>query len=349
MKSIQYQLKSYGKPGVYQKVECETKPPGEMEVSVEVAYCGLNRLDLWLEAGELPVQIELPRIPGGEVSGVIAEAGPGVEEFKAGDKIIVQSNLVCGECEFCKRGEESNCLKSKLLGVDVDGGLSTYMTVPVSAVLPIPDGIPLDAAASIVLAGSTAMHMLTNRTQVSEGDWVLVMGGNSGVGSYAIQIAKSQGAHVIATASDNAKSELSKKLGADFVVNHRDKDWHKEVRRITQKRGVDIIVEHIGGEILEKCFMCLARGGRIVTCGATAGKDISLNIWPFFVKQQQLIGSYGRNREDLLMTLKWLSQGKIKPVIDTVIPFDDVPLAFSKLRNREVSGKILVELKETSG
>ena len=336
-----------GKSAHYEFVQGQIGMPSEHEIIIEVAYCGLNRLDLWMEAGDLPFEMDLPRIPGGEVSGIIKLVGSGVEQFQIGDHVVVQSNFTCGECEYCRRGEESICLKSQLLGVQSDGGLAQFLNVPESSVLKIPDGVELDEAASVVLAGSTAMHMLTSRVSVSKGDWVLVLGGNSGVGSYAIQIAKAQGARVIATASDERKSEISKKLGADFVVNHSENGWAKEVRKITAKRGVDFIVEHMGGEILEKCFLCLARGGSIVTCGATTGKNVSINIWPFFVKQQQLIGSYGRNRVDLIKILDWLALGKINPVIDERVPFSEVSAAFEKFRNRKVSGKILVEVKNS--
>jgi NADPH:quinone reductase-like Zn-dependent oxidoreductase len=186
------------------------------------------------------------------------------------------------------------------------------------------------------------MHMLTDRAEVHPNDWVLVMGGASGVGSAAIQIAKQLGARVIATGSTEAKRQLALKLGADHVVDVTSRAWTTEVRKITQKRGVDLVIEHVGGTVLEQVFLCLARGGTVVTCGATGGREVHLNVWPFFVKQQKLIGSYGRNRADLVATLEWAAAGKLKPVIDRTFALDQTPIAFSTLRSRAVLGKLLV-------
>ena len=187
------------------------------------------------------------------------------------------------------------------------------------------------------------MHMLASRTQVKAGDWVLVIGGASGVGSAAIQIAKGFGAKVISTGSTEAKRNLAKQLGSDYVVDANDPKWPAEVRKMTNKHGADITVEHVGGDVLLKVFECLARGGRVVTCGATAGREITLNLWPMFVKQQSLIGSYGRNRSDMRATLEWAASGKIKPVIHAIYPLEKTAEAFLALRNREVNGKLVIQ------
>ncbi len=186
------------------------------------------------------------------------------------------------------------------------------------------------------------MHMLMNRTQVRKDDWVLAIGGASGVGSAAIQIAKQLGARVVSTGSTETKRNLARQLGAEFVVDSNDATWPAEVRKITNKHGVDLVVEHVGGEVLQKCFECLARGGTIVTCGATAGREVPFNLWPFFVKQQRFIGSYGRNRADMQATLEWAAAGKLKPVIDSVFPLAQTAAAFARLRSRNVLGKVVV-------
>ena len=364
MKAIQ--LVANGKPGKFELRELPEPQPAPDEVVVQVQSCGLNHLDLWLEEAALPVQIKLPRTPGGEVAGRIVSVGSGSAgvspassstqnetrqrdagapklDWKPGDEVAVQSNLFCGECEFCQRGEESLCLRGELLGVQRDGGFAEHVVVPARSLVRLPAGLDFDTSAALTLAGSTAMHMLTNRAQVHSGDWVLAIGGASGVGSAAIQIAKHLGAHVISTGSTEAKRNLAHRLGADFVVDSNHADWPNEVRKITGKRGVDLVVEHVGGDVLLKCFECLARNGTIVTCGATAGREVSLNLWPFFVKQQRLIGSYGRNRADIQATLEWAAAGKLKPVIDSIFPLDQVPAAFAKLRSRNVLGKILIE------
>lgn len=337
------QLIAHGAPGKFELREIPDLQPGREDVVVQVAACGLNRLDLWLEEAGLPIRIPLPRTPGGEVAGRVAAVGSAVSDWKAGDPVAVQSNIFCGECEFCHRGEESQCLNGELLGVVRDGGFADQVLVPQRALVRLPAGLAFETSAALTLAGSTAMHMLTDRTHVRTGDWVLVIGASSGVGSAAIQIAKQLGARVISTGSTEAKRALAEKLGADFTVDSTHPAWPVEVRRLTNKRGVDLVVEHVGGDVLPKCFECLARGGTVVTCGATAGRDITFNIWPFFVKQQRLIGSYGRNRKDLEVTLDWAAHGKLKPVMDSVFPLAQTAAAFAKLRSRDVLGKVLIK------
>ena len=234
-------------------------------------------------------------------------------------------------------------MRSEILGVQRDGGFAEKVLVPARSLVRLPAGVDFDTSAALTLAGSTAMHMLTNRAQVHPGEWVLVIGGASGVGSAAIQIAKQLGARVLSTGSTEAKRSLAQHLGADSVLDSNDPNWPAGVRKATNKRGVDLVIEHVGGEVLLKCFECLARGGSIVTCGATAGREVALNLWPLFVKQQRLIGSYGRNRADLLATLDWAAAGKLKPVIDSIFPLDQTPAAFAKLRSRKVLGKVLIE------
>jgi 2-desacetyl-2-hydroxyethyl bacteriochlorophyllide A dehydrogenase len=318
--------------------------PRPDEVVVQVRTCGLNRLDLWLEEGALPMPLDLPRIPGGEIAGEVAALGNEVSrrDWKVGDRVAVQSNLYCGQCEFCLAGDESLCLKSELLGVQRDGGFAEKVVVPARALVPLPEGISFETSSALTLAGSTAMHMLTKRTQIQPGQWVLVIAGASGVGSSAIQIAHRLGGYVIATGSTARKRDLALSLGAREAVDSSRDDWPAEVRRLTRKRGVDLVVEHVGGHVLEQAFHCLARGGTIVTCGATAGRAIEFNLWPFFVKQHRLVGSYGRNRADLATTLEWVAAGKLQAVIDSVYPLAETPRAFAALRARTVLGKIVV-------
>ena len=343
-----FQLVAQGRPGKFELRDVPEPKPQRGEVVVAVRACGLNHLDLWLEEGGLPIPVALPRTPGGEVAGVISEPGEGAGEWRVGDRVAVQSNLFCGECEFCRRGEESMCLRSRLLGVDGDGGFAEKVVVPASSLVRLPDDVSFETSAALTLAGSTAMHMLTDRAPVKAGDWVLVIGGASGVGSAAIQIAKERGARVISTGSTEAKRALAQRLGAEFVLDAADRKWPAEVRRLTNKRGVDLVVEHVGGDVLAKSFDCLARGGTIVTCGATAGREVHFNLWPFFVKQQRLIGSYGRNRSDMRTTLEWAARGRLKPVIDSVLPLSRVAEGFAALRERRVLGKVVISSQQVS-
>jgi Zn-dependent alcohol dehydrogenases len=338
-----FQLIAHGSPGNFDLRDVPDPVPGPDDAVVQVQSCGLNHIDLWAESAGLPIPIQLPRTLGGEIAGRVLLVGSNVKDWCAGDEVAVQSNLFCGECEFCRRGDESLCLFGQLLGVNCDGGFAEKVLVPARSLIRLPAAVDFDTSAALTLAGSTAMHMLTNRASVHQGDWVLAIGGASGVGSAAIQITKELGARVISTGSTEAKRSLAKHLGAEFVLDPANPNWPAEVRKITNRRGVDLVVEHVGGDVLVKCFDCLARGGTIVTCGATAGREIPLNLWPFFVKQQRLIGSYGRNRADLQATLEWAAAGKLKPVIDSIFPLDQVPAALEKLRARNMLGKILIE------
>jgi 2-desacetyl-2-hydroxyethyl bacteriochlorophyllide A dehydrogenase len=341
MKAVQ--LMAHGAPGKFACTDLPDPIPAANEVILRVRACGLNRLDLWLEEGALPIPMALPRVPGGEISGEVLALGREVADWHPGERVAVQSNLFCGKCEFCARGEESTCLHGQLLGVQRDGGFAERAAVPASALVRLPEKVDFAASAALTLAASTAMHMLTHRTQVRPGDWVLAMGGASGVGSAAIQIARELGARVISTGSTDAKRRFASALGAECVVDSSKSDWPAEVRQLTGRRGVDLVVEHIGGEVLPQCFTCLARGGTIVTCGATAGREVRLQLWPLFVKEQKLIGSYGRNRKDIAATLEWAAQGKIRPATHEVYPLRRTAEAFAALRQRQVLGKVVIE------
>lgn len=337
------QLIAHGTPGRHELRDLPDPQPAPDEVLIAVEACGLNHLDLWCEQGDLPIPLQLPRTQGCELAGRIIQLGAQVTGWRPGDRVAVPSNLFCGQCEYCRRGEESMCLQSVLLGVDREGGLAEKVAVPARALARLPDGVSFEAAAALALAGSTAMHMLTNRTQVKPGDWVLVIGGASGVGSAAIQIAVRLGGRVLSTGSTQAKRHLCEQLGAQAALDPADPAWPARVRSLTGKHGVDLVVEHVGGALLQQVFNCLARGGTVVTCGATAGREVPFNLWPFFVKQQRLIGSYSRNRDDLEATFAWAADERLKPVIDAVYPLEQVPEALARLRAREVLGKVLVK------
>jgi 2-desacetyl-2-hydroxyethyl bacteriochlorophyllide A dehydrogenase len=337
------QLIAHGAPGKFALRDLPDPQPGPGEVLVQVQACGLNHLDLWLEEAGLPLPLQLPRTPGCEVAGRVLAAGAGVTGWPPGERVAVQSNLFCGACEYCRRGEEAMCLNAVMLGVQRDGGWAEKVAVPARALARLPESVEFATSAALTLAGSTAMHMLTDRAPVRPGDWVLVIAGASGVGSAAIQIARQLGGRVLATGSTEAKRALCQHLGAEAALDPADPGWTAEVRRLTGKRGVDIVVEHVGGALLPQVFQCLARGGTVVTCGATAGREVTLNLWPLFVKQQRLVGSYGRNRADFERTLEWAAAGRLKPVIDSTYPLPRAAEALAHLRSRAALGKVLVE------
>jgi NADPH:quinone reductase-like Zn-dependent oxidoreductase len=336
------QLVAHGTPGKFELREVPDPQPAPGEAIVEVHACGLNHLDLWAEAGDLPIPIKLPITPGCEIAGLVLRVGDDAAEWKVGNRVAVQSNLFCGSCEYCNRGDESMCINNVILGVQRDGGFAEQVVVPTRALMALPENVDFTTSAALTLAGSTAMHMLTNRATVKPGDWILVMAGASGVGSAAIQIARGLGARVISTGSTELKRELARKLGAEAVLDLTDSNWPGEVRKLTSKRGVDLVIEHIGGTVLQQAFTCLARGGTIVTCGATSGREVPLDLWPLFVKQQRLIGSYGRNAADLKATLAWAADGRLKSVIDATMSLAETPRAYQLLRSRKVLGKIVI-------
>lgn len=337
-------LQATGVPASHTLAEVPAPVAAPGEAVVRVRVCGLNRLDLWAAGGSLPVRVPTPLIQGCEIAGEILQSPSGSTDWSVGDRVAVQSNLFCGRCEFCLRGEESTCLNSILLGVQRNGGFAEQVAVPVSSLVRLPDDVSFDSSAALTLAGSTAVHMLTKRLTVAPGMTVLVVAAASGVGSAAIQIARHLGARVITTGSTETKRQLGLSLGAEAAVDSSLPGWSTEVRRLTGKRGVDLIVEHVGGDVLLECFHCLARGGTIVTCGATAGKTVALDLWPMFVKEQKLVGSYGRTRADMELTLKLASAGHLRPVIDRTYPLADAAAAFERLSRREALGKLVIRI-----
>ncbi len=342
MKAVQ--LVAPGVPGQFQFGEIPDPVPDPDEVVIRIRACGLNHLDLWVEKpGGLPLNLDFPIVPGCEIVGEVEQLGDDVDQWRVGDKVAIQPNLFCGSCEHCMRGEEAMCLQTRLIGVECDGGFAELVKAPSRTLVRIPDGVSFESAAAITLAGSTAMHMLAERVEVREGDWVLVIGASSGVGSAGIQIAKQMGARVITTGSTEEKREFGLSLGADHALDPGVDDWYTEVRRITDKRGVDVVLEHVGAGVLEKAFQCLARGGTVVTCGATAGRKLELEVWPFFVKQHRFIGSYSRNHADVHATLQWVAEGRLKPAVHQVFPLPGVSNAYEVLRARNVLGKVLVK------
>ena len=317
--------------------------PGPNEVVVKVRACGANRLDIYSRTGRTKV-VPMPHISGSEVAGEIAALGDAVTGLSVGQAVAVAPYLFCGQCEFCRSGEEVLCLKGDILGLACQGGYAEYVRVPASSIVPLPQGVDFISAAAVGLATITAWHMLVRRAPISPGQDVLVHAAGSGIGSAAIQIAKLSGARVITTASSAEKLEQARKLGADEIINYREQDFLQEVRRITNKRGVDVVVEHIGEQTWEKSAACLARKGRLVTCGATTGNEGKVNIWTLFAKEISLIGSYGGTRQDLADVLKLVAAHQLKPVVYGTYPLDQVGEVEQLMESREQFGKLVVVL-----
>ncbi len=331
----------HGDINVLRVEEVPQPTPGLTEVVVKVRACGVNRLDIYSRAGRTKIA-PMPHISGSEVAGEIVATGEAVSGLTVGQAVAVAPYLFCGQCEFCRSGEEVLCLKGDIVGLSNQGGLAEFVRVPASNVVVLPRGVDFVSAASVGLSTITAWHMLITRAPISPGQDVLVHAAGSGVGSAAIQIAKLCGARVLATAGSAEKLELARKLGADEVINYNEQDFAQEVRRITNKRGVDVVVEHIGEQTWEKSVASLARKGRLVTCGATTGNEGKVNIWSLFAKEIALIGSYGGTRQDLADILKLVAAGHLKPVVHGTYSLDQVGAAQQLMEGRAQFGKLII-------
>lgn len=333
----------FGGPEVLRLEAVPDPIPGPGEVLVRVRACGVNRLDLFVRAGHVPVKVPLPHISGSEVAGEVAALGAGVRGLAEGQRVAVFPYLHCGACEYCLAGEPSTCLRSDILGLISDGGYAELVKVPANAVQPLPDGLSFEQAAALALATVTAWHML-ERARLAPGETALVLAGGSGVGSAALQIARLRGARVIATATSDAKLERARQLGAHEVVNTEREDLREAVRHLTNRRGVDVVVEHVGQATWPASVASLARNGRLVTCGATTGSQVGFDLWPMFAKQISFIGCYGGRPNDLRQVLQAAARGDLQPVVDRVLPLERLAEAQQALADRAQFGKIVIEV-----
>jgi NADPH:quinone reductase-like Zn-dependent oxidoreductase len=312
------------------------------EVLVRVKACALNHLDLWLRQGVSDWKLPLPHIAGSDVSGEVVEVGSMVKRVKAGERVLLCPGISCGQCEACFDGRDSACRNYTVLGVFVDGGYAELVKAPEVNVIPIPGDLSFDEAAAMPLVFLTAWHMLFTRAQLRPGEDVLVIGAGSGVGSAAIQIAKAVSARVIATAGADWKLDKARALGADEVINHSRQAISAEVKRFTGKRGVDVIVEHVGAAVWEECFNSLATYGRLVTCGVTSGGEVKLNLQGLFGRQRTVMGSFMGGKAELLEALHLIARRQLKAVIDSAFPLREAAAAQRKMESREFFGKILL-------
>jgi NADPH:quinone reductase-like Zn-dependent oxidoreductase len=327
------------------KVAVEQVPvpaAGPGEVLVRVKAAGLNHLDLWVRRGVPGHPFPLPMILGCDFAGVVEDVGAGVRNAKAGDEVCAAPGFSCGTCAQCLAGADNLCKGYGIFGEMRDGGCAEFQVVPAANLLPKPPGMTWEAAAAWPLAFLTAWHMLVARAKVQPGETVLVHAAGSGVGSAAIQIAKLLGARVLATASTDAKCARGRELGADHVVNHAHEDWVQAVRRLTGKRGVDVVFEHTGQATWEGSVKSLVWGGRLVTCGATSGFEAKFDLRVLFFKQLSFLGSTMGSRAELWTILGLIRDGKLRPVVDRVMPLEQVAEAHRLLEDRAQFGKIVL-------
>lgn len=316
---------------------------GLTDVLVRVKAAAMNHLDLWMRRGLPGREVAKPHVTGCEGAGEVVRVGSGVENWKEGDSVVITPAWSCNRCEFCLSNQDSLCLQYGMLGVKRHGCFAEYVAAPAETLYPLPSNLSYEQAAPIPLVFITAWHMLVFRAGIQPGQDVLVHAGGSGVGTAAIQISKLFGARVFTTASTQEKLEKAKALGADILINYKEKDFSQEIKSITAKRGVDIIFEHTGAEQWEKNISSLARGGKLITCGATSGPDVRIDLRYVYSRQLSIIGSYMGGKRDLLDVFRFVGQGKLKPVIDSIFPLSEVRKAEEKMEDRKVFGKIVIK------
>ena len=338
MKAIRYH--EFGGPEVLKFEDALDPVLRKDQVLVRVKACALNHLDLWCRKG-LP-GVKLPHINGSDVAGDIVEVGEYVTGLKAGERVLLAPMVFCNRCAECTAGRQNMCRDYSVLGYLNDGGNCELLAMPAVNVIPIPQELTYDEAASVPLVFLTAWHMLTGRAHIKTGDVVLVLAGGSGVGVAAIQIAKLWGAKVIATAGNEAKLDQSRELGADYTINHYQQKISDEVKKITGKRGVDIVIEHVGAATFEESMKSLRPGGTLVTCGATTGPEAKFDLRFLFSRQLSLLGSYMGTMGELHEVLAHVFAGRLKPVVDKTYPLREARAAHERLEKKEQFGKVVL-------
>ena len=323
------------RPGGLDALEVVDLPdpvPGPGEQTLEVHAAGVNHLDLWVRKG-LPVA-KYPIILGSDAAGIVRETGK---------RAVLSPATSCGTCEFCSSGDKPLCVKYTIYGEHVNGSQAQRICVPAENLIPFPDTLSFEEAAAAPLVYLTAWRMLITRGRLKPSEDVLIWSAGAGVGVAALQLAKFAGARVIATASTDEKCAKLRDLGADFVLNHAREDVVRRIRELTSKRGVDMVVDYIGKDTWGRSVQIVRRGGRIVTCGATSGYDPAEDLRQIFFRQIEVIGCTMGNNKELTDALRPIFEGRIKPVIDSVLPLADVAAAHRRLEERAAFGKIILK------
>src|SRR5580658_1664442 len=338
MKAVR--IHEFGGPEVLRYEDIPDPEPRKDQVLVRIKACALNHLDIFVRTG-IP-GVTLPHILGSDIAGEIVGAGEYITGFKTGERVLLAPMHFCNHCAKCEAGQQNLCREFTALGNGVDGGNCQLIAVPAVNVIPIPDNLDFIQAASVPLVFLTAWHMLVGRAGIRPGQTVLVLGAGSGVGIAAIQIAKLFHARVIATAGDEKKMEKAKALGADFGINHYTQKISQEVRKITNKEGVDIVVEHVGTATWDESMKSLKPGGTIVTCGATTGFNATFDLRFLFSRQLNFLGSYMGTMGELREVLNHVFAGRLKPVVDRTFPLQEARAAHEYMEKSQMFGKIVL-------
>ena len=333
----------HGMPDVLRYEEVPDPVPGRGDVLIEVHATSINHIDIFLRRGMPGIKIPLPKIAGADASGIIREVGPDVSGLKAGQRVTINPGVSCGRCEFCSAGFASQCVSYHIMGEHADGAYAELIKVPAHVVLPIPDSVSFEEAAAAPLVFLTAWSMMVTKGNIRAGEDILILGAGSGVGTAAVQIAKMTGCRVFATASTDAKLERARTLGADVLINYKTHEFDKKIRELTDKRGVDVVVDHVGADTWVRSLRSARRGGRVLTCGATTGFAPQTDLRQIFFRQLQVIGSTMGNHREFLDVMKCLFRGQLKAVIDRVLPLKDARIGHELIEQRAVFGKIVLK------
>ena len=340
MKAVLF--RSHGGPDKLSYEDLPTPTIGSEDVLVRVKACALNHLDIWIRQGNPAYPMPLPHVTGSDVAGVMEQVGNRVEGVVVGQRVFVSPGISCWKCEQCLAGRDNMCRSYSLLGAMTHGGYAEYVKVPFRNVLPIPENLSFEQAAAFPLVSVTASHMLFALAGLQHGETVLIMGAGGGVGSMAVQMAKLTGARVIATVGADDKIPKAVILGADAVIHHGREKVSERVKLLTEGRGVDVVIEHIGPEVWDSSLESLAKGGRLITCGATTGGDVKLNLRYVFFRQLTIKGSYMGTRAELVKAAELMGQGRLISVIDRTFPLQDARAAQELMLSRKFFGKIVL-------
>jgi NADPH:quinone reductase-like Zn-dependent oxidoreductase len=335
-------FKQHGGPEVLEYADVPEPTIKANEVLVEVKACALNHLDVWARGGLPGIEIPLPHILGNDIAGVVRKVGELVSWVRRADEVMLHPGVSCGHCDECLSGRDNLCREYDILGYQRNGGYAELVAAPAVNVIPKPQSLSWEEAAALPLVTVTAWHMLVTRAAVQPGEDVLVHAAGSGVGSIGIQIAKLRGARVIATASSDEKLAKAKQLGADEVVNYSNQDWPKEIKRLTNGRGVDVVFEHTGAETWAGSVASLKTGGRLVTCGATSGFAAQTDLRQVFYRHLTILGSFMGSKSELLEAMKFIESGKIRAVIDQTLPLREAKRAHELMQDRLQFGKLVL-------
>ncbi|SJZ51840.1 zinc-binding dehydrogenase [Consotaella salsifontis] len=319
--------------------------PGQGEVTVAIKAVALNHIDVWGWRGMAFAKRKLPLVVGAEAAGVVETVGPGVSSLLPGQLVSIYGARTCGRCRACREGRDNLCEAVEgVHGFHLDGFACEKVTMPARLLVPAPPGCDAVSAALAPVTFGTVEHMLFDNARLEPGETVLVQAGGSGIGTAAIQLAKRWGATVITTVGSDDKAEAARALGADHVINYREERFEGRVRKITAKRGVDVVFEHVGAETWAGSLLSLRRGGRLVTCGSTSGVSAETNLMMLFQQQLKLIGSFGCTMENMRNAMDKLARGIVHPVVDTVVALDDITEALDRMESRKVFGKIILDV-----